>query len=135
MTSRDSRPPQLTNRAFGLFMGGALAVVSGIVGWHTGHVPRPLASVAGAFLVVGLVLPSSLLPLNRLWTNWIAPRVGRFNNRVLLGLIYFGVLTPVAAVLRARGRDPMARTIEPQRASYLETVGRQATPATYRDPF
>ena len=49
-----------------------------------------------------------------------------------MGIIFFGVFTPVGVVMRAFGRDAMKRAYEPQRASYWE---RRDPPGPADDSF
>ena len=46
--------------------------------------------------------------------------IGWLVSLVLLVVIYYGVLTPVALVRRALGHEALKRRFEPGRASYWE---------------
>ena len=48
-------------------------------------------------------------------------------RKLILALLYFGVVTPVAAVRRVFG-DPLRRTISPQAASYWSIFDRDRRP-------
>ena len=101
LTRHDTRPL----REFGL--GFALMVVLifwGLLPW-LGDRPRPVwPLVAGGALVVGaLAWPPSILPLYRLWLP-VARVIGFINTWVLLGIVFFGILTPVGLVMRTLGR-------------------------------
>jgi len=39
-------------------------------------------------------------------------------SHVVLALLFFGILTPVALFFRLTGRDPLTRRFEPERESY-----------------
>src|SRR3984885_209826 len=58
---------------------------------------------AAVFLVVTLIRPSVLHPLNRIWTR---PGIllGRIVSPVGTGLLFFRVFTPVALILRWSGK-------------------------------
>jgi len=72
---------------------------------------------AALFAAVTLVRAHWLAPLKRLWM-----RLGELLNHVVspvvLGIMFFGVFTPVGWVMRLAGRDPMARSWEPETESY-----------------
>ena len=57
------------------------------------------------------------LSLYRLWMR-LGLALGRITTPILMGLVFFLVITPAALVLRLVGRDPMSRRREPERESY-----------------
>jgi hypothetical protein len=54
---------------------------------------------------------------------------------VLLGLLYYGMFTPLALFFRLIGRDPLRRKIDRQAASYWEKFENTPTPASYFRQF
>ena len=61
----------------------------------------------GALLaLLGLVLPAALGPVRRGWMS-LALLISKVTTPILLGVIYFAVITPVGLVRRLLGRDPM----------------------------
>ena len=65
------------------------------------------AAVAGAILaVVTMSAPKLLAPLNRAWFR-LGQILGKVVSPIVLGIIYFGVLTPVAVIARMLGRDEL----------------------------
>lgn len=61
---------------------------------------------SAAFLLAALVVPRSLAPLNKLWIK-IAELLNRITNPIVMGLIFFGVVTPIGILIRWRGKDPL----------------------------
>lgn len=105
------------DRSFGLVMAGAGGVI-GTLPLLRGGEPRLWAlGLGGAFLVIAVVRPALLHPLNRLWA-----RLGWLMNKVVsplvMGALFFLVLTPMALVQRARGRDPLRLARDPAAPSY-----------------
>jgi hypothetical protein len=49
-----------------------------------------------------------LTPLNRAWMK-LGELLGRVVSPIVLGLVFYGVFTPVALVMRLAGRDAMHR--------------------------
>jgi predicted membrane metal-binding protein len=106
-----------TDRSFGLTFAAVLALVGVWTVWKGGqHWYLPLA-VAALFLLAAFVSPQLLHPLNVAWM-----RLGHLLNRVVspivMGILFFGLLTPLAAVLRLRGRDVLQRRFDRARESY-----------------
>ena len=96
-----------TERSFGLSV-GAVCVTASAWSWWRGRVSIAVAlGVAGTVLIVGgLIAPSILRVPNRIW--WRFARIlGWINARVILTLFFLLVLTPVGAVMRLFGRNPM----------------------------
>ena len=101
-------PSEKTLRQFaGLFLliFGALAAVEVLVR----HRPA-LALVYGVLAAVvgplGLVAPRAIKPL---WVGWsvVAFPIGWVVSTVILGVLYFGVFTPIGLVFRLLGRDAL----------------------------
>ncbi len=126
--------PRQTDRAFGLTMAGALAVLAGIVWYASGQRPTILPSIAVGFLVVALAAPGLLLPLNRLWWAF-AMRLSRVSNLLILGIFFFLVVVPTGLIIRLAGRDPLRRSRGPEAKSYWSPVERQTDANTLADMF
>ena len=106
-------------RRFAFVTGGIVAVLFGLaLPWLLGFGhplwPWVLAAVLGAW---GLLAPASLRPVYRGWM-----RFGLLMNRivtpVILGVLFYLVITPVALVMKIIRRDPMARSLEGDAESY-----------------
>ena len=111
------RPVAGSNRTFGV----VFAVVFGIIAlWPvlSGRVPRLWALViAGGFVVVALVAPRLLSPLNRVWFH-IGLALHRIINPIVMGIIYYGTVVPVGLILKARGKDLLRVKRDPDARSY-----------------
>ncbi len=104
-----------------------LALLAGLGVWR-GHtvLPGVLGALAVVLALLALGAPSLLGPVHRLWMQ-VADALGWFNTRVLLGLVYFLVMTPTGIVMRLMGRDPLDRRLG-DRASYWVERRRHANP-------
>ncbi len=110
-------PPSTSDRSFGLLfaaVGGAIALL-GI--WEGRHSALWWAIAAFVFLVVALFAAPLLGPLNRGW-RWLSLQLFRIVNPILMGVIFFCVLTPLAIIMRRVGRDPLRLRFEPDKRSY-----------------
>jgi hypothetical protein len=63
-------------------------------------------AIAGLFLAITLVVPKILHPLNRPWMRF-SFTLHRVANPIVLGFIFFAVVTPIALLMRWRGKDPL----------------------------
>jgi len=73
--------------------------------------------LAGAFLLAALASPRLLHPLNIAWMRF-GMLLNRVVSPVVMGVIFFGVLAPMAVILRMRRRDVLQRSFDPARSSY-----------------
>jgi hypothetical protein len=128
-------PWQPSIRTLRQFGGLGLLVFGGLAGWHNhrGDPPEALAfaTAALAFGTAGLAWPRALRPVYVGWMLAAFP-IGWVVSSVLLGLLYVGVFAPLAGVFRLIGRDALALTLDPGRATYWEP---KSTPADVRRYF
>jgi hypothetical protein len=67
--------------------------------------PLPAALI---LLLLGMVWPRLYTPLAKLWIG-LSLLLGSVMSRVLLTVIFFVVVTPLAVIMRFFGHDPMGR--------------------------
>ena len=65
-----------------------------------------LGGLSVATLLLTLAAPEKLQPFNKMWAL-IGYWLGRIISPIILGLIYFILITPVALVTRLFGRDEL----------------------------
>ena len=105
-------------RHFGLIVGGIFGVIGFWPMVFRGEGPRLWAlAVAVALAVPAVVLPRSLARVHRVWMA-LGETLGWINTRILLALVFYGIVTPMAIVMRLLGRDPMRRRFEPGVETY-----------------
>ena len=106
-----------SNRSFGWTF-TAIFLAVGVYGlWHGGAVLSWLLVAAVVMAAVTVTRETWLTPLNRAWMS-LGLLLGRVVNPIVLGMIFFGVFTPVGLVMRMWGRDAMARRFEPDLKTY-----------------
>ena len=118
----DQKIPELDRkglRQFGLTTGAAVVVIFGLffpwileLGW-----PVWPWVIAAALWALALVHSPWLRWIYRAWM-----RFGLLASRVMtplvLGIVFFGMILPMALVWRLRGNDPMRRALDPSENSY-----------------
>ncbi len=107
-------------RRFGVTVGIPLALLAGVGVWR-GHtiLPAVLGGAAVALGVLALVAPRLLSPVHKLWMK-IADALAWFNTRVLLGVVYYLVMTPTGIVMRLMGRDPLDRRLKDRPTYWID---------------
>jgi hypothetical protein len=100
-------PSRRELRQFAWLVGGVLLALAAAGAWR-GHPARAgvLATLGGSLALAGAVVPGRLGPAYRAWMG-LAHAMSRVTTPVLMGVIYFGLLTPLALVMRAFGRRPL----------------------------
>lgn len=133
--SRDDTPKTSSDRFFGLlfFVVFLLLALWPLLKGKPVYL-LPLG-IALAFLAVALIVPKWLAPLNRLWMKF-GELLHRIVSPVILGIMFFGVITPMGLAMRALGKDPLRLRRAPEATTYW--IDRQPpgpAPESLRDQF
>ncbi len=102
-------PPKLpTERSFGLMLTAVFVTlgVSGIIGHRSWIAYGGYFIAGGGFGMLSLTNPRVLAPLNKAWF-YLGRVLGKIINPIVMGIIFFGILTPVSIVTRLFGRDEL----------------------------
>lgn len=119
---------------------GLCLVIFGLMGawsWHkTGSIDtaRWFWLAAVAIGGTGLAMPALVRPLYVAWLMAAFP-IGWTVSHVLLGAIYFLVLTPFGLIVRLTGHDPMHRKFEPESETYWVEHRTGTEPGSYFRQF
>jgi hypothetical protein len=105
-------------RSFGLIVGG----IFGAIGlWPAvirgGGVRLWCLGLAAALILPAVFAPTLLGPAHRPWMA-LGAVLGWINTRLVLGIVFFGLITPIGIVLRLAGRDPMQRAFDRNATTY-----------------
>ena len=103
-----STPSPYSNTKFGWFMAAVCVAIS--VNFAFKHAWRPseaLAVLAAVTALVAVVRPGWLAPFNRFWFQ-IGLWMSKITNPLVMGLLFFVIITPLAIVARWSGRDALA---------------------------
>jgi hypothetical protein len=97
-------------REFGLIVGGVFLLLS--LWWlyrgkfnGAARVGLPLGM---SLVVLGIIYPRALVLANRAWMA-LAEVLSFVMTRIILGFVFFFVLTPIGLIKRAMGWDPLNR--------------------------
>jgi hypothetical protein len=132
--SREVRVRGSSDRTFGLVIAAFFAYL-GLRPFVARHTPRPwYVAVAIACAVVALARPAWLNPLNRVWMRF-GVSIGKVMNPIFMAVLFYGVVTPSALILRWLGKDLLSLRYDRNAASYwivrippgpaAETMGNQ----------
>jgi hypothetical protein len=112
-------PPPRTLRWFSLFGVLFLAGLACVQVWRSDNrlAAAVLGGVAALLGLAGLLAPRLVRPVYVGLMVLTFP-IGWVMSHVLLGLVFYGVITPLALFFKLVGRDALARRFEPARESY-----------------
>ena len=115
-------------RTFGI----ALSILLGIIGLiHLlkGNAPQNFWfwGAAGVVFLATLSVPILIKPIYRV-AIFIAHILGWINTRIILGLIYYLLFTPIAIIMKILGRDALNRKFDKEAKSYWNIRERTLIP-------
>ena len=127
-----------SERSFGLLFGAVFALLAAY-GWFfkswSSVVELSLLGVALAFVLLGFVAPKILSPLNWLWFQ-LGQLLGKIVSPIVLGAIFFLLLTPVSLVTRLFGRDELRLKRKASQTSYwLDRAPPGPAPESFKNQF
>src|SRR5690242_9685549 len=121
MTHEDfSRGEQIepsSDRSFGLMFATIFLIVGLWPLVRGGSIRWWALAVAGAFAFLAVVLTAALAPLNRLWSN-LGARLHTIAALIIMCLLFYGIVTPTAFLIRLFGKDPLRLQRDSEAASY-----------------
>jgi hypothetical protein len=105
-------------RSFGLLVGGLWALIGVWPVLARGGTPRLWAVVlAAALLLPALIVPARLRPIHRMWMA-VGDALGWVNTRVILGVVFFLIITPMGLIMRLLREDPLCRSFDGRADTY-----------------
>ena len=114
---------------FGLLVGGIFLVIGLWPMLLHGESLRVWAvGVGGLLISLGGLFPQTLAPIHKGWM-WVGHLLGWINTRILLGIVFYGLITPIGIVLRVMGKDTMRQAFSETSPTYRVT--RQPRPRSH----
>lgn len=129
--------PALSNkqlRNFGFILAGGLGLFFGLIPLLRHHDFHTLPLIiASLIFALSLIKASLLTVLYKPWMK-IGHILGWINTRIILGVIYFVLITPIGIVMRLLGKDLMQRRYNKDLKSY-RIYSHQPQPQDMERPF
>ena len=123
-----------SNRKFGFFFTFVFATAAAYfyyyanIGWAYAFV-----AASSIFLLITLIKSDALLPLNKLWMRF-GLLLSVIVSPIVLGIIFFGLFTPIAMLMRLGGRDELKLKFN-QKASHWITRNEAITSDSFKNQF
>ena len=123
-----------SNRKFGFFFTSVFAAAAAYfyyvanIGWA-----YVFGGASWIFLLITLLKSDTLLPLNKLWMRF-GLVLGMIVSPIVFGIIFFGLFTPVAMLMRFRGRDELRLKFS-RKKSYWITRSEPINSESFKNQF
>jgi hypothetical protein len=110
----------------------ALLLTTSLWLWRGGLLPAVLAIGAAALALLAWIAPTAYAPFSRTFEKLGHVILVAFTW-LALGVIYFGVFTPLRLWRSLRGFDPLHRAFDPAAKTYLQPLSQ--TPPDFTRQF
>lgn len=104
-------------RQFGIIIAIACGLLGVLLWWRGKTYYSYSFIIAAAFLFSGLTLPAALKPFQKVWMT-ISILMGWLMTRVILIILFYGILTPIGLLGRLCGKDFLDIKINKNAPSY-----------------
>lgn len=117
-----------SERSFGFVFGVVFAIIAlfPLISGD-GEVRLWAIAVAAVFAILAIAIPKVLRPLNVLWFKF-GMLLGRIIAPIVMALVFFVAVTPVALLMRLFGKDPLNKKPDPNAESYWISRDDDETP-------
>ena len=124
-----------SNRKFGLVLGIFLFAAGIYAALYLNILGTIIfISLATLFVILALVAPAWLALLNKLWFQ-LGLLLGRVVNPIILGVIFFIFITPVAIITKLFGRDELLINKRTTSTYWLERKPIGPKPESFKNQF
>jgi hypothetical protein len=125
-----------SERTFGLVFVG-IFLIAAVYGWYKQFSSAWVGIflvLASIFLLCALIAPKLLRPLNKAWYQ-LGLLLGRIVSPIVLGVIFFIIITPVAIVTRLAGRDALKLRKQDVDSHWIDRKPPGPEPESFKEQF
>ncbi len=137
LTMNHSQTPKLpSERSFGALF-SAVFIALGAYCFVKGWSPNVWIGwlVASALVAVFTIFsPRLLIPFNKAWQK-LGELLGKIVNPIVLGFMFFGLLTPIALIARLAGRDELRLKRQSKTSYWIERSPPGVEPESFKNQF
>ena len=111
-----------TNRNFGIVFFVVFLLIAIYPLINNGELRIWSFVIAIIFLILGLINSKVLTPLNKLWFKF-GLLLGKIVSPLIMGIIFFFVVTPTAFIMRIIGKDLLNLKFNNKKTYWIEKTG------------
>ena len=90
--------------------------------------------ISFSILQITLLKPNILLPFNKGW-HWLGQAMGKIVNPIVLGFIFFLIITPIAFFGKKMGRDELRLKKRDIKSYWIERKPNGPAPDSFKQQF
>ena len=121
-----------SNRSFGLLFFVVFLIISLWPLTHEGSIRIWSVIISAVFLILGLLNSKLLAPLNLFWFK-LGMILGAIISPIVMGIVFFLVVTPTGLILRIMGKDLLNKKYDKEKETYW--IKRNASIGTMKRQF
>ncbi|MBU3604087.1 SxtJ family membrane protein [Polynucleobacter sp. AP-Kaivos-20-H2] len=124
------------NRTFGLLFIGVFAVLAVYGLWKdwSAVAVEAFFIISGVLVAVTLLAPKLLAPFNKAWYQ-LGLLLGKVVSPIVLGILFFIVITPVALAMRLAGRDALKLRKQNVNSHWIDRKPPGPEPESFKEQF
>ena len=111
-----------SNRSFGIVFFIVFLLVAVYPFFKSGDIRLWSLIVSLIFLILGLINSNILTPLNKIWFKF-GIFLGRIISPIIMGIIFFLVVTPIGSIMRLMGKDVLSLKFNNNKSYWIEKTG------------
>ena len=123
-----------SNKNFGLFFTSIFFLISIYYLLEKSFLFYIFTLLFSIFLIITIVKPSLLKPLNKLWMM-LGYLMGMIMNPIVMGVIFFLLITPIAIITRIFKRDELLIKKNDRRSMWNTRLDNQIKPESFNSQF
>ncbi len=104
-------------REFGLLIGAVLIIIALFLFYSERASFIYFGAAGGLLILAGLLSPKVLLPFQKTWMI-LSVILGYFSTRLILGILFYIVITPMGIAAKLFGKDFLERKLDKKSKSY-----------------
>ena len=120
-----------SNRSFGIVFFILFLIISIYPLYKDEEIKTWGIIIAVIFLILGLFNSSILSPLNKIWFKF-GIFLGNFISPIVMGIIFFGVVTPTSLIMRILGKNLLGLKKDNKKSYWIE---RSKIKSSIKDQF
>ena len=125
----------VSNRTFGFFFTAVFGLIAAYF-YYTATSPAEMIFVALSLITLAITIlyPSLLLPFNRAWMN-LGVLLGKIISPVIMAVIFFVLITPIAVITRIFGRDELDMKTTNNYSYWKNRQSGKLEPSSFKNQF
>ena len=111
-----------SNKSFGIVFSVVFLIIAIYPFSYSGEIRTWSLILSIVFMILGLTNSKFLTPLNKIWFKF-GIFLGKIISPLVMGLIFFFVVTPIGIIMRTLGKDLLNLKFSKNKSYWIEKNG------------